>query len=268
MEKERENKKIQLKIKRENRKNSTKKVKKIGLLNLLMVLFLMMFLFSFVFKNKENIFSIRRQNKIALKAPIVFSTYTKEDFKYEEKEGKIYISSLTEKGKEKLKAGSFNLKVPGKIDEKTVKVIKAHAFQKEKINALALSDGIEIVEEYAFANNNLTSISLPASLKEIGNYAFRDNKLEKLDLSLNTKLLKINLGAFANNNLSEVKLNNTLNVIGNSAFEQNNLVKVQIPESVKTFGQTVFTKNGRYVKVETKNPLIKSEKLKALLDIL
>lgn len=262
MEKERENKKIQLKIKRENRKNSTKKVKKIGLLNLLMVLFLMMFLFSFVFKNKENIFSIRRQNKIALKAPIVFSTYTKEDFKYEEKEGKIYISSLTEKGKEKLKAGNFNLKVPGKIDEKTVKGIKAHAFQKEKINALALSDGIEIVEEYAFANNNLTSISLPASLKEIGNYAFRDNKLEKLDLSLNTKLLKINLGAFANNNLSEVKLNNTLNAIGNSAFEQNNLVKVQIPESVKTFGQTVFTKNGRYVKVETKNPLIKSEKIK------
>lgn len=262
MEKERENKKIQLKIKRENRKNSTKKVKKMGLLNLLMVLFLMMFLFSFVFKNKENIFSIRRQNKIALKAPIVFSTYTKEDFKYEEKEGKIYISSLTEKGKEKLKAGSFNLKVPGKIDEKTVKGIKAHAFQKEKINALALSDGIEIVEEYAFANNNLTSISLPASLKEIGNYAFRDNKLEKLDLSLNIKLLKINLGAFANNNLSEVKLNNTLNVIGNSAFEQNNLVKVQIPESVKTFGQTVFIKNGRYVKVETKNPLIKSERIK------
>lgn len=262
MEKERENKKIQLKIKRENRKNSTKKVKKMGLLNLLMVLFLMMFLFSFVFKNKENIFSIRRQNKIALKAPIVFSTYTKEDFKYEEKEGKIYISSLTEKGKEKLKAGSFNLKVPGKIDEKTVKGIKAHAFQKEKINALAVSDGIEIIEEYAFANNNLTSISLPASLKEIGNYAFRDNKLEKLDLSLNKKLLKINLGAFSNNNLSELKLNSTLNLIGNSAFEQNNLVKVQIPESVKTFGQTVFTKNGRYVKVETKNPLIKSERIK------
>lgn len=259
---EKENKKMKLKIKRENRKNSAKKVKKIGLLNLLMVLFLMMFLFSFVFKSKENIFSIRRQNKIALKAPIVFSTYKKEDFKYEEKEGQIYISSLTEKGKEKLKAGSFNLKVPGKIDEKIVKGIKAHAFQKEKINALALSDGIEIVEEYAFANNNLTSISLPTSLKEIGNYAFRDNKLEKLDLSLNTKLLKINLGAFSNNNLSELKLNSTLNLIGNSAFEQNNLVKVQIPESVKTFGQTVFTKNGRYVKVETKNPLIKSEKIK------
>lgn len=242
-------------------KDKKGKTKKISVLNILLMFFVMTLIFSFIFNNKENIFKNKRQNKIMFKTPIIFNEYTKEDFTYKEKDGYICISSLSEKGKIKLKESNFNLKIPGKIDEKIIKEINAHAFQNEKINAILLSDGIEKINDYAFSDNNLKNVSFPASLKSIGNYAFRDNKIENLDLSLNINLLKILEGAFSNNNLSELKLNNTLNEIGNSVFAKNNLIKVQIPSSVNVFGKNIFIKNNRYVKIETENQLIKSEKV-------
>ena len=146
------------------------------------------------------------------------------------------------------------------IDPNKIEKIGDHAFFKNKVAELDFSNfrNLTEVDPYAFAHNEVKTLTVPESLKTVGNYAFRDNLIKEID----TKNIEtIGEGAFSNNRIEKLTFGDALTAIGSHAFEQNDLVKVNISNNVTNFGTSVFAFNNRYVKIETENPIVKTEKV-------
>ena len=135
-----------------------------------------------------------------------------------------------------------------------------HAFFKNKITSLDLNVMTSLVEvkDYAFAHNELNGLVLPGSITNIGAYAFRDNLLKEL---YTKNIETIGEGAFSDNRLEKLVFGDALTSIGNHAFEQNALIEVEIGDNVQSIGESAFAFNGRYVKINTENEIVKNEKV-------
>ena len=140
-----------------------------------------------------------------------------------------------------------------------IKEIGDHAFFKNKIKNLDFRnmDSL-IIKPYAFAHNEIENISFSEEGETfIGDFSFRDNLIKGVDTEL---IRTIGAGAFSNNRIENLILRDPLVSIDYFAFEQNNLTKVKIGNNITYFGGGVFGFNNRYVKIETENPIIKTEK--------
>ena len=107
-----------------------------------------------------------------------------------------------------------DVNIPGSVNE-----IGSRAFdQCSNLKTVSLADGISQIGEYAFAACNLTSATIPGSATSIG------------------------YGSFcANVNLKNVVIQNGVTQIGTWAFANcPKLASVAIPESVSSFGSSIF----------------------------
>ncbi len=192
-----------------------------------------------------------------LKAPVGSSQPWAEDlFNVENYEDGLSITGLSDKGIEYLK-NNKKVVIPDTIEGKRIKNIKDHAFFKLEIEGLTLNESLASIEDYAFAHNKIKELILPENLKSIGAYAFRDNLIKNLN-TINVE--SIGEGSFSNNGMTDLVFGESLKTIGSHAFEQNDLVKVKISNNITEFGKSVFAFNSRYVKIESENNLIKTEK--------
>ena len=107
-----------------------------------------------------------------------------------------------------------DVNIPGSVNE-----IGSRAFdQCSNLKTVSLADGISQIGEYAFAACNLTSATIPGSATSIGDGSF-----------------------CANVNLKNVVIQNGVTQIGTWAFANcPKLASVAIPESVSSFGSSIF----------------------------
>ena len=182
--------------------------------------------------------------------------WDEEMFTVTDIESGVELSGFSEKGLEKLK-NVKTLVLPDAINGKDVISIKDHAFYKKDIESLVFGSKIVSIGSYAFSQSKIKILSFPESLRVVGDYAFRDNLIQEIDTK---NIDTISEGAFSNNRIEKLTFGDSLTNIGSHAFEQNDLVKVNISNNVTAFGTSVFAFNNRYVKVETENPIIKTEK--------
>lgn len=115
---------------------------------------------------------------------------------------------------------------------------------------------VTVIGKEAFKKDGLKEVTLPKTVLILEEGAFRDNQIKKLDLSA---VEKIGPYAFSNNSLTEVKFEK-LKEMGHHAFAGNRLIEVALPDSVESFGEKVFTQNGRFVKVNTSSSAVRSER--------
>ena len=134
-----------------------------------------------------------------------------------------------------------------------------HAFFKNNIKDLNLEGltSLKKIEAYAFAHNDIDKLNISESVTEVGAYAFRDNLIKELDTK---NVVSLGEGAFSDNRLEKLVFGDALTSIGSHAFEQNALIEVEIGENVKSIGESAFAFNGRYVKINTENEIVKNEK--------
>lgn len=111
------------------------------------------------------------------------------------------------------------IKIPSKIDGKTVTSIGDKAFKSKKltkvtipetvtsikyaafssnlIESVIIPEGVKIIEESTFSNNILKSVKIPTGVTHIKNYAFANNLLETIIIPSRT--IEIGVGAFDKN---------------------------------------------------------------------
>ncbi len=136
--------------------------------------------------------------------------------------------------------------------------IDAHVFQNKGIKEVNMGKNVQKIGKYAFSDNEINKINFdPANqvLGEIEEGAFRNNLLK--DLTLPDTVKTIGISSFRNNKLQTLNLGK-VERIDDEAFRNNDLVEVNIPDTVTFFGQNVFLDNNRYVKIITKNNIVKS----------
>ena len=182
------------------------------------------------------------EGEIDLREDSINLSQEKEEgnFKYRIRDNKIIITGLSD-------AFTGNdISIPNMIDGKDVVEIGERAFYIKNIDSLTLGSNIEKIGAYAFTGNNITEVNFPDSLKEIGEYAFRDNNLSALSLN---HITKVGEGSFLNNILSSLNLGDSLEEISSYAFKNNNIKEVNIPDSLNSVGDEIFSDNKRFVKL-------------------
>lgn len=105
---------------------------------------------------------------------------------------------------------------------KSMKLIGASAFLRNKIKEVHLNEGLEEIVDGAFAENEIYAVNIPASVKKIRATAFADNKLDEVIFDFkNGVLQEIGKRAFYNNQLQYVIIPKTVSKIEFDAFEKN-----------------------------------------------
>ena len=92
------------------------------------------------------------------------------------------------------KPGIFQVALNGKHLGYTYKEIKAKAYEKKRLTAIDLPEGIQTIGTRAFANNRLSSINIPHSVTSIEVSAFVNNPLAKVSIGENVQLGKNAIG--------------------------------------------------------------------------
>ncbi len=80
---------------------------------------------------------------------------------------------------------------------KNLKTIGTHAFYNNRIQELALPEGLETVGYGAFGYNEIHTVTFPSTLKTIKSYAFEGNPIQYIEIP--PSCTKIGEGAFKNN---------------------------------------------------------------------
>lgn len=156
----------------------------------------------------------------------------------------------------------------------SLKVIGKGAFMNNKIDYFNITDSkVEIIDDAAFHINEMTTIIIPNTVEKIGTSAFRQNgaiilmfmgdsveeikemafstnALTEVDLSLLTKLKKIDVQTFISNKIASITLPENLMEISEEAFKHNNLQKVSLPKAVNRIAFNAFDENENVVDVE------------------
>ena len=142
--------------------------------------------------------------------------YTEDDFKIEG----VCFNSLTEQGKEKLKAKNGVLEIPvlKASNGNYVSKIERFNFRKLGIKQLIIPDTIKEIGRHAFYENEITELTIPGSVSDIEDNVFAKNQISKLTLSEGVK--RILPSAFEYNQLKEVVIPDSVTDIRN-AFEKN-----------------------------------------------
>lgn len=183
-------------------------------------------------------------------------------FTYEENEdGTVTITGLTDKGKEEML-----LKVPSKLDGKTVVSIGAGAFRDDAtVTKVEIADGVTQICENAFLNcYSLSEIVIPETVTTVGTNVFTNTKWEHDCLVKQNELIVNNIlctvksaegvytvpdnvtsiasGVFYNNDkITGVKLPDGLVSIGAYAFSGcEKLNSVTLPQGLKSIGYGAF----------------------------
>lgn len=143
------------------------------------------------------------------------------------------------------------------INLENVVELRENALSKNKLSGTADLLNVKVMEAYALADNDIEIVNLGAQLTMIGDFALADNEITAVN-TLNS-ITELGGGAFQNNKLSgEIGLPK-VEKIGESAFEGNTIVSARINDDLKEIGENVFARNGRYVVVTTKSPVVKNE---------
>ncbi len=154
-----------------------------------------------------------------------------------------------------------------------VKEIGAYAFAHTvELQELSFPQTLSSLAEGAFFASGLKSVMLPNSLSSVGEYVFADNyslkdavlpyslqtiprgMFEGSDslqtISLSAQLVNIDSFAFMNcSALTTVQLPETLKTIGESAFSSTGLTEIIIPSGVVQMGLSAFSDNSNLNKV-------------------
>jgi hypothetical protein len=119
-----------------------------------------------------------------------------------------------------------------------------------KLTGATFPSTLEKIGDYAFRFcSGLTgTINFPATLKEIGNYAFQYCTGLDTAISFPSSSALRSIGNYAFNNCTAIPSidfsNTALETVGNYAFGNvNSLVAIEFPATVKTFGNSTFTKS-------------------------
>ncbi|MDY6146647.1 MAG: leucine-rich repeat protein [Peptoniphilaceae bacterium] len=135
--------------------------------------------------------------------------------------------------------------------------LKENALSRNKLSGTINLPKVKVMEPYALSDNEIEVVNLGADLTVLGDFALADNKITAVN-TLNS-ITELGAGALQNNKLSgEIQLPRA-EKIGASAFEGNTIAAVTINDALKEMGKNVFARNGRYVVVTTKSPLLKNE---------
>ena len=136
------------------------------------------------------------------------------------------------------------LKIPEKLDNKTVVGISQQAFKEcNSITKIVIPATVKTIERYAFANCALvTEIAIPATINTIGEAAFTGcSRLVTLDLSAAT-ITEIPYHAFSNcSSLTALSVPTSVKAIGDAAFLGCTALKsITFAEGLTSIGKQAF----------------------------
>jgi hypothetical protein len=142
------------------------------------------------------------------------------------------------------------------ISDRVFPGIGANAFAINALTFLTIGSGVETLGNGAFRNNKLKSVTIPPTIKKIGNtsgsaYGVFENNTLQGTLTIPTSVEEIGGGAFAGisgnsgNKIALIRWESPSKVesIGAKAFCYNKLSSLDIPDSVKTIGDSAFVGN-------------------------
>lgn len=157
---------------------------------------------------------------------------------------------------------------------KTLKVIKAYAFQSSSLTSVVIPEGVETIEMYAFAwCREMESVQLPASLKNLDvDVFYKDNSLANITVSEDNQFWKVVDNVIYNKSGEIMKyysdgkkdesfsIPEGVEILGYNAITNPNLKTVTIPASMKdiTYESMLATTALEEIKVSKENPYYKS----------
>lgn len=211
---------------------------------------------------EEEVFSIDTKNiEIAKDSPIkdklslydyVYpeEKYTKDGFKYYERENKILISGY--EGKDR------DIEIPEEINGKPVtEIIK---IENRRIISIKTPKTLEKIRDCAFSvpsdSCSIEKVTLNEGLKEIGMSAFESTDIRNIVIPKTVE--KIGERAFWNCNLlKNVTLQEGIKEIGEGAFKNTSIKSISLPKSLEKIGQDVFPNIPKEkIKIDEGSPIL------------
>ena len=163
-------------------------------------------------------------------------------FAYKKLEAVIFPDTLEEIGFSSFSSNN----IESIILPDSVKKIDSHAFAWGKLSYIKLNEGLETIGLAAFESNNLKSLSIPSTVKNMYSQIASGNNIEGDDAFIFARDKDGNidntyLNCFANRNEEVVNIPNTVKTIGNTAFVSDIYVKIiNIPDSVEAIMESAF----------------------------
>lgn len=157
---------------------------------------------------------------------IDYSTYTEEDFTYENDT----VTGFSVQGERKVKKNK-HLVIPAQHNGVTITKIGDNAFRNVEL------DGNQL-KKY-----DIEKLTLPPTITSIGAFAFQSNALEDLLFDPDNPLTYIGNGAFMNNRISMLSLPPSVSHIGDAAFHINRIEFALIPRDTVYLGRSAFRQN-------------------------
>ncbi len=134
-----------------------------------------------------------------------------------------------------------DLIIPNKINNVSILIIDAHAFDTKSLTSVIIPSTVTSVGDYAFYTNVLESINLPSNLQTIGASAFRNNLLSGIIIP--DSVTSIGISAFRTNKIASVTFPSGITALPNTIFANNSLKSLNIPNSVTSIGIGAFINN-------------------------
>lgn len=125
----------------------------------------------------------------------------------------------------------WNVEIPEKIDNISVKRIGAKAFMNDGIDSVVIPSTINYIGPLAFASNNLSSINIPNSVTKIGYGAFNNNPVKGNNFIYSRSDSN-------NDGVAEIDKTTLISVASLSTYY--NYINVKIPNTVKKIDQKAF----------------------------
>ncbi len=151
----------------------------------------------------------------------------------------VNLNNVTEIGEGAFMGAGVQSVYPGK----NLKTIGDYAFAScNKLNPIALPEGLESIGDYAFASSSLTgSVKLPESLTYLGDYAYASNE-GITSVTVPAGVAEIGEGAFSGcTALNRVNLTEGLVRVGDFAFTGDAALKtVTLPDTLTEIGKGAF----------------------------